>query len=68
MLVQILVGSQACAGAGARADLLLSGASRGEARDGFQQIIKFSPHNDTGAITTWTPAQSRYQFVCCTTF
>ena len=38
---------------GARTDLL--GASRGEPlglRHGFQQIIKFSPHNDTRAITT----------------
>ena len=52
------------AGAGARTDLL--GASRGEPglRHGFQQIIKFSPHNDTGAITTWTPTLSRDQLVC----
>ena len=44
------------AGAGAWTDFLGAGASGEVSRawDGFQQITKFSPHNDTGAIATWT--------------
>ena len=51
---------------GAWTDFLGAGASGEVSRawDGFQQITKFSPHNDTRAIATWTRHDGLVTKIC----